>query len=164
MSQGCPSEGEGREPQAWGHPNFLSRLQFNSNIATVQLGSIWIIRWLYKVLIRNWSIHHRRWQRKCFCRMITVACPGGVLWVLKHPARTDPKKKEEEKKEKEREGKKRRKRRKERKQASDNEKYLSPPTLVEWISNIPPWAHTSDAPTILGLCGGVAVSFSPSKI
>ena len=51
----------------------------------------------------------------------------GVLWVLKHPARADPKKKEEGKKRKRRkEGKKRRKRRKERKQASDNEKYLSP--------------------------------------
>ena len=41
-----------------------------------------------------------------------MACPGGVLWVLKHPARVDPKKKikeEEQKNFKKREGKKERK-------------------------------------------------------
>ena len=42
-----------------------------------------------------------------FTASITVACPGGVLWVLKHPSRADPKKKKRKKKE--REGKKERK-------------------------------------------------------
>ena len=106
-----------------------------------------------------------RFRAESVLGSIPVACPGGVLWVLKHPARADPKKKMKRRKKKRRkEGKKRRKRRKERKQASDNEKYLSPLPSFKLISNIPPWAHTSDAPTILGLCvGGVAVSFSPSK-
>ena len=36
-----------------------------------------------------------------------VACPGGVLWVLKHPARADPKKKK--KRRKKEKGKKKRK-------------------------------------------------------
>ena len=89
---------------------------------------------------------------------------GGALGAGAPRTRGPEKKKEKEKKE--REGKKRRKRRKERKKANDNEKYLSPPTPAKWISNIPPWAHTSDAPTILGVCvcvGGVGVSFPPQK-
>ena len=46
----------------------------------------------------------------------SVACPGGVLWVLKHPAHADPeKKKEEEKKKKEKERKKEKEKEKERK-------------------------------------------------
>ena len=52
-----------------------------------------------------------------------MACPGGVLWVLKHPAHADPEKKEEEKK---KERKKEKEKEKERKEANDNEKHLSP--------------------------------------
>ena len=59
--------------------------------------------------------------------LIPVACPGGVLWVLKHPAHADPKKKKKRrKKKKEKERKKEKEKEKERKEANDNEKYLSP--------------------------------------
>ena len=47
--------------------------------------------------------------------IIAVACPGGVLWVLKHPAHADPEKKKEEKKKKEKERKKEKEKEKERK-------------------------------------------------
>ena len=47
-------------------------------------------------------------------KLTSLACPGGVLWVLKHPAPADPKKKREKRKRR-KEEKKRRKRRKERK-------------------------------------------------
>ena len=79
-----------------------------------------------------------------------IGVSGGVLWVLKHPARADPKKKRKGEKKKEKERWKEKEKEKERKKANDNENYLSPPTPAKWISNIPPWAHTSDAPTILG--------------
>ena len=53
----------------------------------------------------------------------SVACPGGVLWVLKHPAHADPEKKKEEekKKRKERKGKKEKKK-KERKGEREGKK------------------------------------------
>ena len=54
----------------------------------------------------------------------SLACPGGVLWVLKHPARTDPEKKKE--KEKKRKRRKEKEKEEERKKSNDNEKYFSP--------------------------------------
>ena len=60
---------------------------------------------------------------------INSGVSGGGLWVLKHPAHADPKKKEEEKKKKKerKERKKEKEKEKERKEANDNKNIWAPP-------------------------------------
>ena len=85
---------------------------------------------------------------------------GGALGAEAPRTRGPGKKKKRRKRE--REGKKRRKRRKER-NPMIIKKIFQPPIPAKWISNIPPWVHSSDAPTILGVCVWVGDPFPPQK-